>query len=151
MFRVTEATQVWPDPLIIDKRKVLVSFGFSCCLPVSVGRSLLGTQRAGGGGDVLVAATALGAVVVRAVVVSPVVVGAAVVGAAVVAPLAVGLADAAGVALGVGVGVAVSATTRVGGGEAWTAEPLLVPLTISAAITATMTTAAAITAARRSQ
>jgi hypothetical protein len=146
LSRVTEATQVWPDPLISDNRKVLVCFGLSCCLPVSVERSLLGAQGAGGGGDVLVAAPARGDTVLG------------VVGAAVEARAAVRLAEVEGVvlavgeALAVGVGEGVSATTTVGGGgDAWTADPLLVPLMISAAINAMTTTAAAMTANRRSQ
>jgi hypothetical protein len=130
--------QVWPDPLIRDNLKVVRSLGLSRCFPVSVGRMLLGAQRAGGGGDDVVAAVLLGGAVL----------GGAVVAAATVARAAVRLAEAEGV----GVGEGVWAATSVGGaGEAWTAEPLLVPLTISAPITASITTAAPTMASRRTQ
>jgi hypothetical protein len=80
----------------------------------------------------------------------------AVVDSAAVALPSVGLAEAAGVTLAVGVGVgdgeAVSAATCDGaGGKAWTAEPLLVPLAISATITTSVATTTPMTATRRTQ
>jgi hypothetical protein len=142
LSRVTRATQIWPDPLIRDNLKVLRSRGLRSCLPVSVGRRLRGAQGAGGGGADVVAAAVLGGAVA----------GGAVVAAATVAWAAVRLAEASGDALGLGVGEGVWAATSVGGGgEAWTAEPLLVPFAISAPITASTTTTAPTTATRRIQ
>jgi hypothetical protein len=90
--------------------------------------------------------------VVAAALLGGAVVGGAVVAAATVAWAAVRLAEASGDALGVGVGEGVWAATRVGGGgEAWTAEPLLVPFAISAPITVSTTTTAPTTATRRTQ
>ncbi len=78
--------------------------------------------------------------------------------AAAVALAAVGLAEPLGVMLVVGEGEGVGeaevvsgATCDGAGGKAWTAEPLLVPLAISATITASIATTTAITASRRTQ
>ena len=78
--------------------------------------------------------------------------------AAAVALAAVGLAEPAEVTRAVGVGEGVGETEVISGatcdgagGKAWTAEPLLVPLAISATITASIATTTAITASRRTQ
>jgi hypothetical protein len=151
---VTVTTQVCPDPLISESRKVLCCRTRSRWLPVSVGRRLRGAQAATGGGDAL--AVAVAAVVLGAT--DAVVLGTAVLlcGLLLAAPVASadGLAEAEGDALGLGLGVGegLSAATCVGGGgRVWTAEPLLVPFTISAMITATIATATPTMASRRTQ
>ena len=147
---VTETTQVRPDPLISDKVKLLDSLRLSDCLPVSVGRSALGAHAAGGGGGVLVAAVLRGG----AVVVVAAARAAVEVVVAAVARAAVGVPEVDGVAVRVGETVAVGAGASAGtsgGGEAWTADPLLVQLAIRATITASTATATPRTATRRTQ
>ena len=153
---VTVTTQVCPDPLISESRKVLCCRTRSRWLPVSVGRRLRGAQAATGGGDALADALAVAEVVLGAT--AAVVLGAAVLlcGLVLAAPVASadGLAEAEGdpLGLGLGIGEGLSAATCVGGGgRAWTAEPLLVPFTISATITANIATATPTMASRRTQ